>query len=166
VPADTASWRGPLGGREGDHEERLADHGGAATARAEGEVDSGEALQEVSPVVLRAVRFVRRNRCVSRRYARGGGCEQRASALERAASLGRGEESGVPDLDEATGQDVEEEAADEFARPQRDLLFTLGCEAHGVGVDRAQAAVGEADAVGVAAEVAETCPAPPKGRLA
>ena len=61
----------------------------------------------------------------------------------------------MANLDEAGGQDVEEEAADELVRAERDGLAVLGGKADGVVVDGHEALIGDADAVGVAAEVAE-----------
>ena len=61
---------------------------------------------------------------------------------------------------------MEQEAAEELARGDGHAAAVLGSEADSVGGDGLEAVVGEADAVGVAAEVVEDLGGPPKGRLA
>src|SRR5438477_271862 len=72
----------------------------------------------------------------------------------RRRAAGR-EEAEVADLDEASGEHVEEEAADEFVGRGPDRAPVLGGEAHARVVGGEQAVVREPDAVGIAAEVAE-----------
>src|SRR5437870_2341278 len=74
--------------------------------------------------------------------------------MGRRRAAGR-EEAEVADLDEADGEDVEEEAADEFVRRQAHRAPVLGGEAHARLVGGEQAVVREPDAMGIAAEVAE-----------
>src|SRR2546427_778283 len=69
--------------------------------------------------------------------------------------LARGEQAEVPNLHEARGQDVEQEAAEEFARGDGHAAAVFGGEADRLGGDGLEAVVGEADAVGVAAEVVD-----------
>jgi len=72
-----------------------------------------------------------------------------------------GEKAEVTDTHEAIGQDVEEEAADEFVGIERDGLFSIPIFSISIAqddlavLDVEDAVVGERDAVGVAAEVVE-----------
>ena len=87
------------------------------------------------------------------------GAEQVAGAGEIVGAPAVGEQAVVSDAMEAAGQDVDEEAANELAMGQRhDLvaLMSVGAvvlplEDDGVVVGGDEAAVGDGDAVGVAA---------------
>src|SRR5207244_2752622 len=118
------------------------DHGAVAAARTAGQIDAREAAEERAPVLRRG------------RHGRGGEEAAGALAMSRRHAAGR-EEAEVADLDEADGEDVEEEAADEFVRRQAHRAPVLGGEAHARLVGGEQAVVREPDAMGIAAEVAE-----------
>src|SRR5882724_10750915 len=129
-------------GERGARRERGGDHGAAPAARTAREVDAREAAEERAPVLVVG--------------GHGRGSEESAGALavgRRRAT--RREEAEVADLDEARGEDVEEEAADEFVRGETDRAPELRGEAHAGGVGGEEAVVREADAVGIAAEVAK-----------
>lgn len=74
------------------------------------------------------------------------------------------EKAEVTDTHEAIGQDVEEEAADEFVGLKRDGLFSIPIFSISIAQDNLavldveDAVVGESHAVGVAAEVIEHGP--------
>ena len=61
----------------------------------------------------------------------------------------------VTDLDEASGKDMEEEAADEFLDGERDDLGVLAAEGDVGFRQGAEALIGDGDAMGIAAEIAE-----------
>ena len=63
--------------------------------------------------------------------------------------------SAVANLHEAAREDVEEKAPEELVRRQRDACAVLGPKRHGIGGHGDEPLIGEADAVGVAAEVLE-----------
>src|SRR5207247_5754628 len=143
------------GGDRRARRQGVAEHGAVRAARAAGEVDSRQASQERAPVG----------------GLRGGGRRPRAGEEatgvgERGGDLVRAEQAEVANLHEARGQDVEQEAAEKLARGDGHAAAVLGREADSVGGDGLEAVVGEADAVGVAAEVVEDLGGPPKGRLA
>ena len=64
-----------------------------------------------------------------------------------------GHQAVVTDADKVLGQDVEQEAADEFSRGDGDPAAVLGQEGDDAVGDLEQALVGDAGAVRVAAEV-------------
>src|SRR5438309_1988043 len=74
-----------------------------------------------------------------RRGARGD--RRRGSHREWSGTAAGREEAEVADLDEADGENVEEEAADEFVRRQADRAPVLGGEAHARLVGGEQAVV-------------------------
>ncbi|OAN51169.1 hypothetical protein A6A05_11370 [Magnetospirillum moscoviense] len=88
-----------------------------------------------------------------RRRCRHG--QQAAAAFQLGGAAAVGEEAIVANAVKAVGQDVEQEAADEFAGLQRHhLLFVvmaivLPAEADAAVIDRDQAAVGDGDTMGV-----------------
>ena len=87
----------------------------------------------------------------------GGRCscgEERASAFEPVVHVTRGEQAEVSDLGEARREDVEQESAEEFLGWEGDFGSGLGGEAHALERDAAYASIGDADAMGVAAEIA------------
>ncbi len=99
---------------------------------------------------------------LDRAGGRGGGLGQDLSALGELGGAGAvGEEAEVADADEAVGDDMEEEAADELRRLQFHHLHAIAVgvvlppEADAVGIEAEDAFVGEGDAVGVAAQVLE-----------
>ncbi len=83
-----------------------------------------------------------------------------------------GEESEVSNAMEAVGQGVEQEAPDELVRLQTHGLYgtvvaiVLPGEPDMFVVAGLDAAVGDGDAMGVAAEIGENPAGPPKGFLA
>ena len=107
------------------------------------------------------------------RYGRRGRLGQERPALpERVRAAAIGEQAEVADADEAVGDDVEQEATEEFVDLE---LHDLAAVAVGVvAPPKADAAlgcgeqpvVGERDAVGVVAEVGEHLLGPGEGRLA
>lgn len=107
---------------------------------------------------------------------RGGGgahgdAEGFAAEGEQAPPVAVGEQPEVADADEAVGQDVEQETADEFesGQPQGLPAFgvgaVLGEEKDAVALEADETLVGDRDAVRVAAEVAEDVSGPAKGGL-
>src|SRR5881628_1104811 len=80
--------------------------------------------------------------------------------------MGGREQAVVADLDEAGGQDVQQEAADELVGGKRGALAVLGGEGDAASIEGDEALVGDADAVGVAAEVVEDLRGAAEGRLA
>lgn len=82
---------------------------------------------------------------------------------EAAGDVGGREEAVVTDLSEALGQDVEEEAADELVGGQGAGPCAVGFEDDALVGDVDEAAAGEGDAVGVAAEVSDDLDGPAEG---
>ena len=72
----------------------------------------------------------------------------------------------MADLDEAAGQDVQEEAAEKLFGGKSDLLLAAGAEGDEVGIEGDEALIGETDAMGVAAEIAKDLIAVAERRLA
>ena len=97
------------------------------------------------------------------------GSQQLARPRQAAGPVGRGVKAVVADADEALGQDVKQVAAEKFRAGQGDAPGAGGggAGADGEGdrlrADGDQAMVGEANAVGVAAEVAEERSRTPEG---
>jgi hypothetical protein len=85
---------------------------------------------------------------------------------ERAGDVEGCEQAEVTDLDEASGQEVQQEAADELVGGQRGTRAVLGGEGDAAIVEGNEALVGDADAVGVATEVPEDLTRAPEGGLA
>src|ERR1700732_5556818 len=92
------------------------------------------------------------------------GCvEQCARVLEAFGALAAGEQTVVTDAVESGWQHVDEEAADELAGCEGHDLVSIAAfaavilplEADAIVVERAQAAAGEGDAVGVAREIGQ-----------
>ena len=113
-----------------------------------------------------ATRAVMAGAAASGARGSGVGASRRRATRKLAVDVGGGEQAEVADLDEAAGQDVEQEAADEFVRGERDGGAVLGGEGDAAFVEAAQALVGDADAVGIAAEVLEDLLGAAEGRLA
>src|SRR5712692_365626 len=80
----------------------------------------------------------------------GGGGEELTRVGERAGDVGGCEQAEVTDLDEAGGQDVQQEAADELVGGKGGTLAVLGSEGDAAILEGNEALVGDADAVGVA----------------
>ena len=99
--------------------------------------------------------------------------EQLACAREVLDASAVGEEALVADAVKAVGQHVEEEAADELRRCEGHDLVAVAAfctvilpgEGDAVVVEADQAAVGDGDAVGVAAEIGEHRFRPGEGPL-
>src|SRR6267154_554135 len=87
--------------------------------------------------------------------------EQRAATQQRCGSSAVGEETEVPDADQALGQDVDEEASQELVRRDgHDLLLAacgvvLPAEGDSVLLEGDKTMVGDGDAVSVASQVME-----------
>ncbi len=98
---------------------------------------------------------------LDRAGGRGGLGQDLAAARELGGPGAVGEEAKVADADEAVGDDVEEEAADELRRLQLHHLdaiavgVVLPAEAEAAVVEAENTLVGEGDAVGIAAQVLE-----------
>ena len=86
--------------------------------------------------------------------------------------MGVGEEAEVTDPAEPVRQRVLQEPADEFVSVERHHPLAVGlavvfpAEPHLSVVEADKAAVGDGDAMGIAAKIVETCSGPPNGRLA
>ena len=96
---------------------------------------------------------------------RGGSVEMDPAQSEGLAAVAVGEQSEVADLDEACGQDVEQEAADELDRIEgHDAAAVVPgvspAEAHLSVVEAEQPSVGDGDTVGIAGQVASQTDTP------
>jgi hypothetical protein len=91
--------------------------------------------------------------------------EQLLGASEQGVDVGRSEQSVVSDLDETVGQNVEEEAADELVGGDRAGGIATGAKDDEIVTDVEQAGVGDGDAVGVEAEVANNLLGATEGSL-
>jgi hypothetical protein len=78
--------------------------------------------------------------------------------LELGADIGGGDQTVVTDLDEANGQDMKQESANELDGVDSDRVPVLGAEADVVSVEADETLVRKTDT--------KTCSGPPKGRLA
>ena len=102
---------------------------------------------------------------------RGGGVEMEPAQGEGLMSVAVGEQSEVADLDEASGQDVEQEAANELDRVEgHDAAAVVmpgvsPAKAHLSAVEAEQSSVGDGDAVGVASQVLQHVFGAAEGRL-
>jgi hypothetical protein len=88
-----------------------------------------------------------------------------ACELELGIRVARSEEPVVSDLGEAVGQDVQEEAAKEFVVREGRGGLGACAEDDALVVEREDAGVGEADAMGIAADVAKERLGSAEGRL-
>ena len=122
-------------------------HRSATTGRANQDIDAGESEEQFPPG----------GRGIEARGLGSSGRveETAASHLEFRAGVGGGDETVVADLDEASGQDVQEESAHELDGVDGGGISVLGAETDGVPVEGDEALVGETDPVGVTAEVLE-----------
>jgi hypothetical protein len=124
--------------------ERHGDHGAKPTARAATKVDPREPQEERPPILWLGGSLGSSD------------AEEKSRALAQVGADASGsEETEVTDLDETCREDVKEKATDELLGHESHGLSVLGREAHRGVADGEEAMVGEADAVGVAAEVAE-----------
>jgi len=102
---------------------------------------------------------------------RGGGVEMAPAQGEGLAAVAVGEQSEVADLDEASGQDVEHEAADELDCIEgHDVAAVVmpgvsPAEAHLSVVEADKPSVGDGDTVGVAGQVLQDVFGTTEGRL-
>src|SRR2546422_957184 len=99
-----------------------------------------------------------------RRRVGGGRAEQAPGVLGGRRRAGDAE-LAVTNFDEAPGLDVEQEAADELVGGECDVTPVLGREAGTGWRDSAQAVIRKADAMRVAAEIAEELPGAREGGL-
>ena len=94
-----------------------------------------------------------------------------ASEFEQRDTAGVGEIAEVADADEASGQHMLAEAAQELACGERhDALLVAMCvvfpsEAHAVTIEAEQTLVADGDAMGIAAEIAQYANGISKSRL-
>jgi len=154
--ARDGSWRGPwrwsaaLGqGRRG----ASAAEGGDGVGSTQGaETAVGTALRAEADEGEESVGEVGHRRGGS---GRGVGLEQLSGMLQAFADVRRGVNAKVPNLGKSTGDDVLEEAAGKGERLEGGCVFALGAEGDVVVGEVEDAAVGDGDAVGVAAEVLE-----------
>jgi hypothetical protein len=118
--------------------ERDANEGALSARGADLDVEAGKAKEQLGPgqvgdtyavvalsifaIIVASARVVRR-RAGGRRLA-----EQGLGAGQGAVDVDGSEQTGVPDLDEADGQTVLQEPADEFQRRQRRGLAAAGLE--------------------------------------
>ena len=97
---------------------------------------------------------------------RGGGVEMDTAQCEGLAAVAVGEQSEVADLDEACGQDVEQEAADELdpiKGHDTAAVVVSGispAEAYLSAGEAEQPSVGDGDTVGIAGQVASQTDTP------
>ena len=97
--------------------------------------------------------------------------EEEAATQERRGSFAVGEETEVADADQASGQNVNQEASQELiCRNRHDLLLAsarviLPAEGDAVLLECHQAMVGDGDAVSVASQIVENVLRPTEGRL-
>jgi hypothetical protein len=102
---------------------------------------------------------------------RGSGVEMDPAEGEGLMSVAVGEQPEVADLDEASGQDVAQEAADELDRVEgHDAAAVVvsgvsPAEAHLAVVEAEQSPVGDGDAMGVAGQVLQHVFRTAEGRL-
>ena len=154
---------GPEGGGLGREQvEGEADDGHRVAARAAAEVDAGQCEQELAEVPG----SVRGLRGSGGRGRRGVGLEESACGGELGGDVAGCEQAMMADLDEASGQDVQDEASEKLGGGERDRLASAGAEGDGLIVERDEALVGEADAMGVAAEVTKDLVAVAEGGFA
>ena len=126
----------------------MAEQDPVVAARAAAEVFTGELEDDILEVVVVVGRL-------GLGLGRARLAEQRGGGGELVVDVGAAVEAEVPDLVEARGEDVEEEAPDELLGREGDLSAVLGAEGDGVVVEGDEAVVGDGDPVGVAAEVGE-----------
>ena len=88
------------------------------------------------------------------------------SNLELGGNVGSGDQAVVADLDEAGGQDMQQEPAHELDCIDGGRLSVLGAEADVVPVEADETLVGEADPMGVTAEILEDVLGSAEGTLA
>lgn len=84
-----------------------------------------------------------------------GRCEERLGPFESGVYVAGCEQSEVADFGEALGQDMQQEAANEFERGQGLGVAVLGVEGDGIIIYGDEALVGDTDPVGIATEVFE-----------
>ena len=90
---------------------------------------------------------------------------------ESPTAVAVGEQAEVSDLDEACGQGVDQEAADELDGIEgHDCAAVVmsgvsPAKAHLSAVEAEQSPVGDGNTVGIAGQVFSTCSGPPKGGL-
>ena len=94
------------------------------------------------------------------------GLEQPPRDLKLGGGVAGGHEAVVANLHEAAGQDVLQEAMDEFVGREGRGGFAASAEVDAVVGEREQALIGDPDAVRVSAEVAEDLFGPGEGLLA
>src|SRR6266545_8084889 len=110
-----------MAGVHGSALDVVAEHA-ATTARTGCEVDAGEREEALLPRWLRWPRWARVAGLAL-------GVKTAAGENEFGAEIAAGQQAVVADLDEAVGQNVEQEAADEFLRGHGDALAVLGTKA-------------------------------------
>ena len=129
------------------------------------EVESGQGEQELAEVARSAV--------VARVVGRSGvgygvvECprEQGAGGGELCVDVAGGEQAVMADLDEAFGEDVEDEASKKLVGRESDLRRTACAKGDAVLVEGDEAVIADADTMGVLAEVAKDLCSWPKGGL-
>jgi hypothetical protein len=123
-----------------------AELGGAAT-RAAPEIETGECEEQLAEIA---------------RGPRGVGLDGRRLASEKAAGdsearvdIARGHQAVVSDLDEASRQNVQEEATEELVWRQRRGLLATRAEGDTASIERDESSVRETDTMRVPPEVTE-----------
>jgi len=134
------------------------EHG--ATVGAETGIDAGETQEQLLPRgrgdgVEGSIGVAGLMRRLGPAVRRRGSGQEAPGLLEPGVDVAAGEQAEVPDLGESGGQHVLEESADEFERRHGDRFAVLCGKAHAVVIQGLEAVVGDADAVGVPAEVSK-----------
>src|SRR6266545_2010001 len=136
-----------MAGVHGSAIDVVAEHA-ATTPRTACQVDAGEREEALLPRWLCWPRW-------ARVAALALGLKAAAGENEFGAEIAAGQQAVVADLDEAVGQNVEQEAADEFLRGHGDAFAVLGTKADAVFVERDQPVIREAHAMRVPPEIPE-----------
>ena len=106
-----------------------------------------------------------------RAWIHSGGVEMEPAQGQRLSSVAVGEQSEVADLDEAGGQDMEQEAADELDRVERHdaaavvMPGVAPAEAHLAVIEAEESSVGDGNPMGVAGQVLQHVFGSAEGRL-
>jgi hypothetical protein len=154
-----------MGGGEGTDRGQVvrlqgaADDGERAAAGAAAQVDAGQSEQQLAEVAWRVLG------CLG---GRGGFCggEQSVGAGKLGVDVAGGEEAVMANLDEAFGQDVQDEATEKLLGRQSDFGVAASAERDAAVIERDEAMVADADPVGILAEVAEDLLLVAEGRFA
>jgi hypothetical protein len=143
---------------EGGLVERDTHDGEGPAAATASQIQAGEREQKIAKVAGAARR--------GRPGDGGAGGEQGSGGGELGGDVARGEQAMMADLDEALGQNVQHEAAEEFVGSQGHPSVAAGTEGDGALVEGDETVIGQAHPVGVSAEIAKDLVAVAEGRFA